>query len=224
MFSPFVRFRNGTLLFAMAVSVWLIGGCAWLSSPLSKTDNACGIFEQRTNWYRAAKASEQKWQVSTALILAFIHQESGFKSNARPPRKNFLGFIPWLRKPSAYGYAQATKSAWEDYKKETGRKFVFRNRFSDATDFIGWYNNKSANVIKLKRDDAYNLYLAYHEGWEGYRDKSYANKKWLTKVARKVQKNFISYRNQLRLCEDKLDQPWYKSLFVLVVYTKGTMA
>lgn len=206
-------FRQNILLFLAIANIWMLGGCAWLMSPPAEIDNACRIFEQRSSWYRAAKASEKKWQTPVALTMAFMHQESSFRNNARPPRRKLFGFIPWTRESSSYGYAQATTETWEDYKNETGRRVAFRSNFSDVADFIGWYNKKSVNILKLRHNDAYNLYLAYHEGWGGYRRRSYTHKKWLKKVARKVQKNFITYRGQINKCRDKIDQPWYKRIF-----------
>ena len=39
-----------------------------------------------------------------------------------------------------------------------------RDDFNDAIDFIGWYNDQSSRRSKISKSDAYNLYLAYHEG------------------------------------------------------------
>ena len=204
--------RNGWLLLFIA-NVWMIGGCAWMTPPLAGADNACRIFMQRSDWYPAAKAAEKKWQTPVAMTLAFVHQESGFKSNARPPRRKLFGFIPWLRESSSYGYAQATTETWGDYKRENNRTLAFRNQFFDAADFIGWYNKKSVSALKLRHSDAYNLYLAYHEGWNGYRNGSYEQKEWLRRVARKVQKNFITYQKQINQCKEEIDLPWYRRLF-----------
>ena len=76
--------------------------------------------------------------------------------------------MPWRRSSSAYGYAQATNEAWKDYKKDTGRRFVQRDDFADAIDFIGWYNDRSHKRLKLRKNDAYRLYLAYYNGHTGY--------------------------------------------------------
>ena len=39
--------------------------------------------------------------------MAIIKQESSFIADAKPDRRKLLGFIPWKRKSSARGYAQA---------------------------------------------------------------------------------------------------------------------
>ena len=88
-------------------------------------------------------------------------------ADAKPPRKRVLG-IPLGRSSSAYGYAQATDEAWSDYKKSTGRRFVKRSDFGDAIDFIGWYNHRSNKRLGLRKNDTYNLYLAYYNGHTGY--------------------------------------------------------
>ena len=178
----------------------ILTSCAVLSPQPPNVNNICDIFADKRGWYNSARQAENRWKIPTALIFAFINQESSFKSNARPPRKKFFGFIPWQRPTSAYGYAQATKPTWEDYKKETGKIVVFRNNFKDSADFIGWYNNKSANTLKISRNDAYRLYLAYHEGRGGYRKQSYLKKKWLLAVARKVEKQKNRYMKQLNTC------------------------
>ena len=50
--------------------------------------------------------------------MAFILQESSYIQGAKPERTKLLGFIPWKRKSSAFGYAQALDGTWERYKKE----------------------------------------------------------------------------------------------------------
>ena len=37
------------------------------------------------------------------VLMAFVHHESSFRSDARPPREYILGFIPWGRVSSAKG-------------------------------------------------------------------------------------------------------------------------
>ncbi len=199
--------RRGLYLLLPAAAL-LATGCA--SPPPPDVSNACAILEDRGAWYHAAIKAQKRWNMPVALTLAFIHQESSFKANARPERKKLFGFIPWKRPTSAYGYAQATDAAWKQYKKETGRWFVRRNSFADAVDFMGWYNNKSVKTLGISPNDAYNLYLAYHEGWNGYRKKSYLKKSWLPPVARKVQKRMRTYERQLASCADRLKSPWYR--------------
>jgi hypothetical protein len=48
--------------------------------------------------------------------------------------------------------------------------------------------------------DAYNQYLAYHEGKAGYARGTYRRKSWLPAVARDVQTWATRYEAQLRTC------------------------
>ncbi len=196
---------------ALALAL-LIGGCA--APPPPSADNACDILEDRKSWYHAAIEAQKRWNMPVALTLAFIHQESSFKARARPPHKKLFGFIPipWKRTSTAYGYAQAIDSTWKQYKKEAGRRFARRASFKNSVDFMGWYNNKSVKTLGISPNDAYNLYLAYHEGWNGYRKKSYLKKEksWLLDVAKKVRRRTSTYERQLTSCAGRLKSPWYR--------------
>ena len=61
--------------------------------------------------------TEKRWGSPAYVTLAFIKQESDFQQGAKPERIKLLGFIPWKRKSSAYGYAQAIDGTWDIYKK-----------------------------------------------------------------------------------------------------------
>ncbi|MCV6625470.1 MAG: hypothetical protein OIF38_05205, partial [Cellvibrionaceae bacterium] len=148
--------------------------------------------------------SRDKWGSPISVMMAIIKQESAFYSDARPPRRKILWVIPGPRKSSAYGYPQAKDGTWDWYKKSTGRWGPDRDDFGDAIDFVGWYNQQSAKRNGIKKTDAYNLYLAYHEGHGGFSRGSYKKKGWLKKVARKVSKQAASYRSQLKGCEARL--------------------
>lgn len=208
---PFYYRIRHLFLFAF---IAMTTGCAMMTPPPSQPQDACAIFEEKGGWYHATKQAEEKWNIPAPMILAFIRQESSFQADAKPPRKKVFGFIPWTRPSSAYGYSQAIRDTWEEYEKETGRSLAFRNRYSDSTDFIGWYNNRSVRALKLMRTDAYNLYLAYHEGIGAYRKKSYEQKKWLIDVAKKVEGYYKTYDKQLKQCADKIETRWYQKIFV----------
>ncbi|GKS65064.1 hypothetical protein YTPLAS72_23680 [Nitrospira sp.] len=98
------------------------------------------------------------------MQLAIIHQESRFRYNAKAPKDYLLGFIPWGRQSSAYGYAQVMKGTWNWYKKKTGNWRAHRDNFADVVDFIGWYGSMSNTTLGISKWDARNQYLAYHEG------------------------------------------------------------
>ena len=92
--------------------------------------------------------------------MATIYAESGFNPYARPPRTLLLGFIPWTRPSSAYGYSQALDGTWSRYRGETGHWGASRTNFADAIDFIGWYHAQSHSRT-ASFQHGYSLYLAY---------------------------------------------------------------
>lgn len=200
--------RIGQISLALLV---LLSGCT--SSPPTNQDDICSIFDQKSKWYKDAKASQRKWGTPIPVMMAIIHQESNFQARAKPPRKKILWIIPGPRPASAYGYSQATDDTWKGYKKSTGAWGADRNDFDDAIDFVGWYNDQSYRRNKIQKTDAYNLYLAYHEGNGGYAKKSYRNKQWLINVAKKVSSRSTSYTAQLAACEKKLNRGWFGRLF-----------
>lgn len=166
----------------------------------SDINNVCTVFDDKWFWYRQAKKSSKKWGTPVPVLMAILHQESGFKYDAKPERKKLLGFIPWTRKSSAYGYAQVLDETWEQYIDESGNDGADRDSFKDAIDFVGWYTFKTNKITGVSKWDAYNQYLAYHEGQGGYMKKSYKNKKWLLNVARKVNNRSENYTRQLKEC------------------------
>lgn len=183
-----------------------LSGCA--TTP-DNVENICAIFDEKSRWYRAAKKSEERWGTPIHVQMAIIRQESGFDSDAKPPRKKLLGFIPWRRPSNAYGYAQALDSTWKSYKKDTGRRFADRDDFKDAIDFVGWYTHQSLKIAGISKWDPYNQYLAYHEGQGGWMKKTYQNKTWLINVARRVDSRAKEWGAQLKQCEDDLDSGWW---------------
>jgi len=197
---------------AVKVLVLIFGGlflsnCA--TSQPSNIDNCCDILKEKRGWYRALKASEKRYGTPIHVQIAIIKQESSFKYDAKPEREYVLGFIPWFRKSSAYGYAQAKDETWDWYRRETGNRWADRDDFEDAVDFIGWYTNLTQRTLKISKWDAYNQYLAYHEGHGGYRRGTYKEKAWLMKVARKVEQTAKEYGAQLKECEEDLDKGFW---------------
>ena len=137
--------------------------------------------------------------------MAIINQESAFVDDARPPRKWFLGVIPLSHPTTAYGYCQALDGTWEQYLRSTGKTNAERDNFADAVDFIGWYTKRTRQELGVSQRDAYRQYLAYHEGQNGFRKKSYNAKPWLISVAKKVQRNAQKYSKQMDECQPALD-------------------
>ena len=104
------------------------------------------------------------------------------------------------RQSSAYGYSQALDGTWDEYRRETGKRSAKRDRIRDATDFMGWYMNKSREKNGIPLTDARNQYLAYHEGNTGYARGTYRSKTWLLRVASKVEARSQMYQTQLATC------------------------
>lgn len=163
-------------------------------------DNACAIVAQRPEYLKAMRATERKWGIPVAVQMATIHQESKFIGNARTPHRYALGVIPMGRQSSAYGYSQALDGTWEEYQDDQNRGNARRDRISDATDFMGWYMNDSAERLGIGRGDAQNQYLAYHEGRTGFANQSYLAKPWLVEVASGVGERAALYSVQLDSC------------------------
>jgi len=177
------------------------------SSIPKNTQNSCAIFDERYLWYKHSKASYEKWGVPIYIQLAFVKKESSFNWMAKPPRKKLFKIIPFKRPSSSFGYSQAVKGTWEDYKKETGKQLATRMRFKDSVDFIGWYVNKSSKILKIPKNDAYRQYLAYYKGWGDY--KNYRKDKKAIIYAKSVKETANTYRKQLTLCKKNLDRNKY---------------
>ena len=130
--------------------------------------------------------------------------ESDFDWLAKPERTKIFKVIPYKRPSSSFGYSQAVKGTWKQYKIETGNKFATRTRFKDSVDFIGWYTNKTEKILKISKKDAFRQYIAYHEGWGNY--KNYKNNQKIIILATKVEKQSKKYRLQLKKCEKRLNR------------------
>lgn len=190
------RITRSLILWSLLVALF---GCA--NKPPAHPDNLCSIFDEKRGWLKAARKTEKKWGTPVYVAMAFVHRESSYVADARPPRKRLLGVVPWRRLSSAYGYAQATDQAWQDYEAETRRWFVDRDDFDDALDFIGWYNHRAHRKLGIAKTDAYNLYLAYYSGLTGYAQGHWRKSRTVQGYARKVQAQSERYRTQLRRCQ-----------------------
>ena len=186
------------------IILFIVSGC---SSIPSNTSNSCSIFNERYLWYKHSKKSEQKWGTPIYLQLAIIKMESNFDWLAKPSRQKIFKVIPYKRPSSSFGYSQAVKGTWEQYKNETGKKLATRARFKDSVDFIGWYINKSYKLLKIPKNDAYKQYLAYYKGWGDY--KNYSKDKKAIIYATSVKDMANKYRKQLTLCKKNLDKNKY---------------
>ncbi len=189
-----------------------LGACS--AAVPARPEDACEIFRQHRAWYRDSRRAYERWGVPIHVQLAFVHQESGFRATARPPRRRILWIFPGPRPSSAYGYAQALDSTWKEYRRSTGQGGADRDDFGDAVDFIGWYGHRSSRRLGVGKDDAFRLYLAYHEGDGGYSRGSWRSKGWLVDTAGKVSRRAARYRAQLGQCESEFRRRrWFFGLF-----------
>ena len=183
---------------------FLLTGC---TSIPANTANSCLIFDERYLWYKHTKKVEQKWGTPIHIQLAIIKMESDFNWLAKPARKKLFKVVPYKRPSSSFGYSQAVKGTWEQYKRETGNKLATRARYKDSVDFIGWYTSKTEKILKISKKDAFKQYLAYHEGWGNF--KNYKKNKKVIKLARKVEKQSNIYKSQLLKCRNSLNKNKY---------------
>ena len=183
---------------------FLISSC---SSIPKNTADGCSIFSEKYLWYKHAKNTEQKWGTPIYIQLAIIKMESDFDWLAKPERQKIFKVIPYKRPSSSFGYSQAVKSTWRQYKEETNNKLATRTRFKDSVDFIGWYTNKTEKILKFSKKDAFRQYIAYHEGWGNY--KNYKKNQKVILLAKKVKKQSEKYKNQLSKCSDSLNRKKY---------------
>ena len=190
--------------FIFFILLFIITSC---SSIPSNTRNTCNIFNERYLWYKHAKNSEKKWGAPIYIQMAFIKKESDFNWLAKPKRLKLFKIIPYKRPSTSFGYSQAVKGTWEQYKKETKNPLATRARFKDSVDFIGWYINKTEKILKIPKTDAYRQYIAYHEGWGNY--KNYKNNQKVIIFAKRVKEQSNLYRKQLLQCQNRLNKNKY---------------
>jgi len=189
---------------SLFILLFLISAC---SSIPSNTSNSCSIFNEKYLWFKHVKKTEKKWGTPIYLQLAIIKMESNFDWLAKPPRQKLFKVIPYKRPSSSFGYSQAVKGTWEQYKNETGNKLATRTRFKDSVDFIGWYTNKTNSILKISKNDVFKQYVAYHEGWGNY--KNYKKNKKIIDLAKRVEKQSDLYKKQLLECQNQLNKNKY---------------
>lgn len=183
------------------VALLILTGCA--TAP-RQINNACAVLDQRDGWIgtwqSAAEKASREFGVPVPVLLATIYTESSFQPYARPPRTKILWIIPWKRQSTAYGFSQALNGTWDRYKRETGRWNASRSNFGDAIHFIAWYHNKSYRELGIPRNDAFNLYLAYHSGHGGYSKGVSRNSSVARNGAKRTANMADRYAAQLRGC------------------------
>jgi len=179
------------------------------SSVPKYPSNACKIFGERYLWYKHSKKSSEVYGAPIHIILAFVNKESGFNRWAKPKRKRIFKVIPYKRPSSSFGYSQAVKGTWEQYKNETNNPLALRSRFKDSVMFISWHINKTNKINKIPFNDAYRQYLNYYLGWNGYAKKKYKTDKKSIIFAKSVEKKSKIYKKQLQGCQKVLNRNKY---------------
>lgn len=189
--------------FGRLLVIGVLLGLAACSSnkPPSTVVDACRIKGERPHWYKSMVKTEKKWGVPVSVQMATIARESSFQHDARPTKR--VGswiFARDVPRSSALGFSQALDGTWDMYKQQTGRRRADRTDFADSSDFIGWYMSHNAKINGVARNDAFNQYLAYHEGFSGYARGTWRGKSWLPVVATDVQRWANRYEVQLAGC------------------------
>ena len=202
----------GAVIFAYLVYLWLTRP----ESPPRDTRDLCAIFEEKPHWYRSSRSAAKKWGVPEAVQMAVMHQESSFLARVRPPRRKILWILPGPRPSTAYGYTQALDATWGQFQEQTNRAAARRDDFDDAAHFVSWYGREVERATGVPKNDAYRIYLAYHEGPGGFLQGTHQGKGWLLAVARKVEARAQRYQRQLDGCRDRLERSW-RWLWILVV-------
>lgn len=195
------------LLSGLLTATVLLAGCS--TSPPRQQDDICAIFTEKDDWYDDAMDAQERWGSPVPITMSMMRHESSFRADARPPRRKILWIFPGPRLSSAYGYSQAKTATWAWYKGSSGNWGADRDDFADAIDFIAWYNSISTSKNGIRRDDAYSLYLAYHEGHGGFSRGTHRGKGWLLNTAAQVRTRAQMYQTQLSRCEKDLKRGWW---------------
>ena len=169
------------------------------AQPWRGDENICAILAQDKSWPADTLRASRRWQVQPWLPLAVIYHESRFEAQARPPMKHINGI--WQRPSSAYGFAQAIDSTWNEYNAKVSSKVILmRDEYQDAVDFASYYLRHIMDSLDVSPTRVDLLYLAYHEGISGYTNKSYSSKKWLIKTSGRVAATAALFHRQWLSC------------------------
>lgn len=180
--------------FAALLIAILCSGCS--SEPPSNPKDLCGVFQEKDSWYAAAHRVHERYGIPIHVAVAIMAQDHGLVMRENDPIDSVFSKF----KGEEEGYLTVSDEIWRQYAEEAGAFFCDRRNFGDALDFIGWYMNKSLKKCGVALSDAYDQYLCYREGWEGYNLESYKVKSWMQDAALQVVKRASAYRTQLLQC------------------------
>lgn len=189
-------FKIATALVFCCLTV-SFSGCS--SSPPSNPDDLCAIFQEKDSWYVAAHRVHERHKVPINVAMAILSVTLAGNDDEDRPMRWFL-FIPYGRGDLSFGHVQAPDEIWNEYVDSYGSMFTERENFADALDFVGWYMTRTKAVNGIALTDAYNQFLNYIEGWDGFAKGSYEDKEWLKNMAQDVAETADNYRDQLLKC------------------------
>lgn len=181
--------------------MFLLTACA--PSPPKNQENICDIFREYPEWFWAAQNTQAQWGIPISVQMAIMYHESHFDAYAKPDREKILWVIPGPRPSTAYGYSQALDGTWAEYQKEIGKEGT-RTDFDSASDFLGWYCHRAHVRAGISVNNAYALYIAYHEGIGGYTRGVYKGNEWMINKAKRVQHQADIYHKQILQCQHSL--------------------
>ena len=112
----------------LLITILFFSAC---SSVPKNTANSCSIFSERYLWYKLVKKYEKIWGTPIYLQLAIIKMESSFDWLAKPPRQKLFKIVPYKRPSSSFGYSQAVKGTWKQYKDQLAKckKVLSTNKY-----------------------------------------------------------------------------------------------
>lgn len=182
----------------------VVAGISSRRQPPPPPHDVCRVFAERPDWHDAARRTAREWKVSEAVQMAFIQQESGLRGWVRPPRRPWWWILPGRRPSTAFGFAQALDGTWDEYRRARDRAGARRDLFADASDFVGWQLHRLHLELGLDKSDVFDLYLAYHEGARGYRERRFADKPEVRRAATRVATLARTYSQQYESCAGAL--------------------
>lgn len=166
--------------------------------------NACLFLEENPYIAQSLLSINPSEPSRQALTLAIIEHESDHKANARPVKKWLIkSWIPLRYYSSAKGYAQGTKTTWEDFERsDPTKKSYKRYSYYDSAKFIHWYFDKNGHIIAEEPLNYYEAYFLYHDGKVGYTKKRLRRPKSLVRYAQLVKESAEKYEKQLSDCQE----------------------
>ena len=171
--------RNFTkLLILISLSLFSIAGHA---------ESVCTIIKQHPDWLKSAKAVSKQYGVPVSVQLAIIKEESNFQGDAQNAHS------------TATGFAQVLNKSWAVFEKAT-HQHRSRSNFDAAVTYIGWYAAQVEHRTDINPNNAYKLYLAYHEGIGGYHHLQKHPKPQVTALAKQVAQNAKLYSQKIISC------------------------